>query len=112
MVDRIEINEKEYFKLYKDIMRTCIKEGDVLPSHLAVIDVPVEYDLSDDEIGKVKLSKDMSSSMMDRMLEYEEKLAGIRYESWEQLNSDLNTVDNEQLMGFIGRHPEFQKILK
>ena len=112
-VKPIKVDEDLFRKEYKNLLKLCVEEGDVLPGLLQVIEVSDDLAFTEQEISNVKISEEASSSRHERIMELESKLADITYDGdLSKLNDDLNTVYNEELMGFIGRHPEYQKLLK
>lgn len=109
----ISINEKEYFKVYKDLVKLCLKEGEILPTLLDVIDVPQEYDFTDKERSKLKLTKESSQSRQQYYSDLEDKLNSFEFTGdLKALDEHWNTVHNEELMSFIGRHLEYQDLIK
>ena len=112
VVKPIEIKEQVYFKEYKNIIRLCISEGDVLPVLLESISVPEKYDFTEDEIERMKISEEASSNRQQLIMDLEEKLNNVSFDNVKDLDEQYNTIHNEELMSFIGRHPEYQKLLK
>lgn len=112
-VKPIKINEKEYLKAYKDIIRLCNKEGDLLPGLLEVIEVPEEYDFKPNELEKIKISEEASQLREQKWNELEAKLSEIEYTGdLKAVDEAYNNIYNEELMSFIGRHMEYQKLIK
>ena len=108
----IKINEDKFLKEYKDIVKLCLKEGEQLPTLLSVIDVPEKYDFTDKERSKLKETEEARNSRVQQFLELEEKLASVKWSTVKELDEGWNTIHNEELMSFIGRHPEYQKLIK
>jgi len=110
----IEINTKEYFKLYKDIIKTCLKDGYILPSLLEVIDVPEKYDYSSDEVLKFKISVEASSNrqqmFMERELRY--NMIDVPFSNQKLWSEEYINIENEELLNFITKYPMYQSILK
>lgn len=112
-VDLIQIKEQTYYKEYKDIIRKCYDDGVVLPFLLDVIEVPEKYQFTDKELKKLKISDDARSSRELMRMDKQEKLADIHFtDDLDEVNDQLNMIDNEELMSFIARYPEYKKLLK
>ena len=110
----IQINEKEYYKQYKDIISKCLKDGYLLPGVLEVIDVPEKFDFTDKELEKIKISETASNNRQQMMIERELRLNMI---DSNDITSDVYqeeyvNIENEEVLSFIASYPMFEKILK
>ena len=110
----IEINENEYFKMYKDIIRTCLEDGYVLPGRLEIIEVPEEYDYTYEEKLDFKISVESSRKRQQMMMERELRYADIDVEFSDQKNwsQAYIKIENEELLEFISSYPQFKAVLK
>ncbi len=112
-VDLVQINKKEYFKEYKDIVKTCLKEGALLPFLLEVVEVPSEYDFTDRQRENLKISEESSKLRQQEWINRQEKLGDVHYTGdMDEVNDKLNSIDNNELMSFITRFPQYQNIIK
>jgi hypothetical protein len=112
-VDLIQIKEQTYYKEYKDIVKKCYNDGVILPFLLDVIEVPEKYQFTDKELSKLKISDEARALREIMRMDKQEKLADIHFTGdLDEVNDQLNIVDNEELMNFIARYPEYKKLLK
>ncbi len=110
----IKINEKEYFRLYKDIVKTLLIDGYVLPGILEVIDVPEDYDYTPNEKLNFTISEESSNKrqqmIMEQELRYDEiKVPFSNQKLWSQ---EYIKIENEELLRFISNYPQYKSILK
>lgn len=109
----IEINEKEYFKSYKDIIKFCLKEGVLLPSILEFTEVPSKYDFSIEELEKMKISSEASHRRQQAFMDREVLTSKIVYDGdVDKFNDELALLWNDELTSFITLYPQFKKIIK
>ena len=100
-------------KEYKNIVKLCIKEGEILPGLLDVIEVSEEYDFTEKELDKLQITEESSRLRQQKRMDLEEKLGSVHFTGdFDEVNDQLNKIYNEELMAFIGRHLEYQKLLK
>ena len=110
----IEINNEEYFKLYKDIVKTLITDGYVLPGILQVIRVPEEYDYTYEEKLKFKISVEASHKRQQMMMEHELEYNKIKvpFSNQKEWAKEYIKIENEELLRFISTYPQYESILK
>lgn len=112
-VDLIKVKEKEFVKNYKKIMRMCIEEGDILPGLLEVITVPYDNFFTEKEVEKLKVTEEASSRRQQLFMEQEALMNNIVFDGdFKAYVDEVNKVYNEELMSWIGRHPQYQSLLK
>ena len=109
----IKINEKEYFKSYKDIIKFCLKGGVLLPSILEFTEVPSKYDFSIEELEKMKISSEASHRRQQAFMDREVLTSKIVYDGdVDKFNDELALLWNDELTSFITLYPQFKKIIK
>ena len=109
----ITVNEKEYYKQYKDIIKNCNEKGELLPTILEVVDVPEKYDFTEKELEKIKISEDMSNRRQQLFMEREVATSNIKFTGdFDKYNDELALLWNEELNNFIVKYPQFEKIIK
>ncbi|WP_298500828.1 hypothetical protein [uncultured Methanobrevibacter sp.] len=110
----IEINTEEYFKLYKDIIKTCLSDGYVLPGILEVIEGPEKYDYTYEEKLKFKTTEESSNKRQQMMIEHELKYnrIDVPFENQKLWAKEYVNIQNEELLEFISIYPKYESILK
>lgn len=113
VVKLMQIKEKEYYKVYKDIIKTCLKDGVLLPFLLEVVEVPEEYDFTVQQRENLKISDESSRLRQQALVARQERLGDVHFNGdWDKMNDQLNTIDNNELMSFISQYPEYSDIIK
>ena len=110
----IEINEEEYFKLYKDIVKTLLTDGYVLPGRLQIISVPEEYDYTYEEKLKFTISVEASHKRQQMMMEHDSEYDKIKvpFSNQKLWSQEYIKIENEELLRFISTYPQYESILK
>lgn len=108
------INHREYLRLYKDIIKTCLTDGYLLPALLEIIDVPEKYDWTLEEKKKFEITLESSQKREQMFMERELRYASIDVSifDFKQHAEKSTIIENEELLEFISEYPEYEKILK
>ena len=113
VVELMQIKEKEYHKVYKDIIKTCLKDGVLLPFLLEVVEVPEEYDFTVRQKENLKITEESSRLRQQALVARQERLGDVHYKGdFDKMNDELNTIDNNELMAFITQYPMYSNIVK
>ena len=104
----LEIDEKKYFKMYKDIVKFCLKEGVLLPSILEFVDVPEKYDFTEKEQDKLKISEEASHKRQRALMDREVLESSITFDgNINKYDEELSLLWNDELTSFINLYPQF-----
>lgn len=112
----MEINIEEYYKQYKDIIRTCNKDGLILPNLLEEIPIPKEYGFTKKELSDLKGdSNKITKAYINRRKE--DRDLSRKYDWSTKKNRDnyykaVLRKDNKELREFVEKYPEFKNIIK
>ncbi len=108
----INIDNEEYFKLYKELYVHCLNKGEIIPNILTDIIIPVEYRFTVDE--KRRLDNGVSAK---NKLKIYSKLLNRRQDELELIHytdymDRINEYNENELLEFVGKYPYFKSIIK
>lgn len=113
VTELIKVKDKAFYECYQDIVKTCLKDGYILPGLLSVKDVPDKYDFSEKELNRLTVSKEASERRQLMFMANEEKLhKAMSTRDMDKMRENLFKFYNEELMKFIANYPQYQTILK
>ena len=107
MMNRVDINKKELYIQYKNITKTCINDGYLLPHILKSSSIPKEYKLTDKEKQEYfnKTTKETKEKLYNMMKKAEENTKNKSKKEQEEYY-------NQELKRFISEYPEYENIMK
>jgi hypothetical protein len=112
-----EWNISSLCESYKDIKKTCIDDGYLIPFNLVTVNIPLEYDYTDKEWDKLvdKLSDrnydKIKKSMIQRRND-ELKLFSRYGKDIDNFQIKMDEYYENELRSFIKKYPRFKTIIK
>lgn len=112
----VTVNIEEYYNAYKDIYKTCMKDGLIFPVKLIQIPLPLEYRFTEKEkkqidgkITEKNLLKQKESYINRRQKDME--LSRKYDDDFEGLEEVYEKEADKELKDFINKYPKYEKII-
>ena len=116
MVKMVEVNIEEYYNQYKEIIKTCKKEGVLLPYLLEIIEVPTEYKYSQRELDELPFAGErFMDSLVNKRKDERDHIRKYDFSKKKDRSNyekSLTRKHNKELKDFTNKYSQFQKIIK